>query len=192
MNSIEVFCGYLEKILASPRYPQGNPIIQEILEDMKEMPDEITWIDEKTQLECKIWRNPEIGILCGYVHIPFNLVKREINESKLLEKNYDAHWGITHNKKVTDKKIYVLGFDCGHGGDCSPYTWHAIGNASKSEFVSAMGLQGTYRNVKYVKEECKKLAKQIKDTLDADPLVKLAKKRLKQKDKSIKVNIEDL
>ncbi len=114
-------------------------------------PDELSFVDEVTKLECLILRNPMFGSLLGYVVLP---------EGKNLDIDTDllkVHGGVTysdfspyplHNSK------YCIGFDCMHAYDWSPC-------AMSQRFAKETG--STYKDIEFVKAECKKLAKQLYD-----------------------------
>ena len=106
------------------------------------------WIDEYSGYLCRIRRVRPYSCWCGYVRVP--------EAHNCSGKNYDdveVHGGLTFGCKVfpdtdvCDKEHYWFGFDCGHAGDLMPYLWE----------------DGTYRTKEYVKNECKELAKQLKD-----------------------------
>jgi hypothetical protein len=68
--------------------------------------------------------------------------------------NIEVHGGVTYTGRREFKQQnytadYVVGFDCGHAGDLAP------GIKSFYEEV--------YRNIEYVSNECKNLAKQLKE-----------------------------
>ena len=70
--------------------------------------------------------------------------------------NIEVHGGVTYTGRREFKQPnyiadYVLGFDCGHAGDLVP----GINNNLAIEYV--------YRDIEYVTNECKNLAKQLKE-----------------------------
>lgn len=78
-----------------------------------------------------------------------------------------AHGGITYSDKGNnrighkiDKKIWWFGFDCAHSGDRSLFTKKYL--EITKEFASNHE-NDIYRNIDYVMEECKSLAKQLKE-----------------------------
>jgi len=114
-------------------------------------PDFVEFIDQDTGYKCFIQRHPELKHLCGYVDLP--------KEHKLYgifseEEDFEVHGGVTYTGKREFEQPnyiadYVLGFDCGHAGDLVP------GVKIFHEEV--------YRDIEYVTNECKNLAKQLKE-----------------------------
>jgi hypothetical protein len=111
----------------------------------------VSFTDDETGLTCIVLRDtrPLMGCLCGYVVIPDDL--RETVAS-LSVNELEVHGGVTFNDYITkvelgDNPLYAIGFDCAHAGDLIP-------GMDSSE--------GVYRNIGYVKAECRKLAKQVK------------------------------
>lgn len=98
-------------------------------------------------IECSIHRNG-VKALCGYITLA--------PDNKLYGVGYDdldlqAHGGLTYNS-YDDNNNWVIGFDCAHYQDLSPYFL-------LSEEYS-FGQRGTYRDMEYVKSECESLAEQ--------------------------------
>ena len=112
-------------------------------------PSELTWVDKKTGLCCEIFRHPTLGHLCGYVNIEPNHPLNEIPYDCI---NFNVHGGITFSDYLENSYIkkWKLGFDCAHWNDITPFL------NSKCENPDA-----TYKTIEYVKNQCKKLAKQI-------------------------------
>lgn len=121
-------------------------------------PDNLGWVDEETGLYCKIKRNMKLGNLCGYVTVP--------NLNGICDDDYcdhldiQVHGGITFSMKKDGG--HVFGFDCAHSGDLLPVV--------KMNYIMLERIWGkdfrsndTYKNIEYVKHECKELAKQLKD-----------------------------
>lgn len=117
-------------------------------------PNYLRFVDEETGYECHINRNLDMGYLFGYIFIS--------NTNRLYNKNLDelgfikVHGGVTiidfgKDKDGEDKQ--AIGFDC-----CNPYdlipTYHKYYENNPKY---------TYKNIEYVKNECKKLAKQLKE-----------------------------
>lgn len=134
-------------------------------------PDKVQWQDEETKLPCLIVRNP-MGALCGYVGVS--------RASRFYGKNYDeldqlfdVHGGLTFSNKCQlgsensaichivedgeDDDIWWLGFDCAHAYDLVP----ALG--VEMQRFSLVFSQAEYRNIEYVKGQCKSLAKQLNE-----------------------------
>jgi hypothetical protein len=114
-------------------------------------PDEKRWTDEATGLECSIWRNPDMGFLCGYVAVPeghplFGKHYRDVDVA--------VHGGPTYAEEGDGR--WWIGFDCGHAFDMMP------GNiAGRAAVASLYGDQYQYRDMVYVENECRRLAAQL-------------------------------
>lgn len=136
-------------------------LIEEIEADITKLPMELYFNDEETYLLCHIVRHPHLLHLCGYVTLPPEL--KDITEEEL-NNSVEVHGGITFLENN------VAGFDCGHFGDFVPgSSLIASITASFKDFESYakeryMPVQ--YRDVNFVKAECAKLAKQLKEMAD--------------------------
>jgi hypothetical protein len=116
-------------------------------------PDFLEFIDEDTGYRCFIQRHPELKHLCGYVELP----KEHELYGSFSEENFyniEVHGGVTYTGRREFEQPnyiadYVLGFDCGHAGDLVP--------GIKSFYEEG------YRDIEYVTNECKNLAKQLKE-----------------------------
>lgn len=111
--------------------------------------DEDTWIDEETNLLCRVKRN-HTGAFCGYVrllklHKFYNSHYDELNEE-----NIEVHGGVTWNGPLDELPGFFVGFDCAHAYDTMPY--------HKGIFMPG---PSTYKNLHFVKEQVKALAKQM-------------------------------
>jgi hypothetical protein len=127
-------------------------------------PNRKHWIDPTTRLDCLIVRN-RIGALCGYVGVP--------NTHPWYGMHYDAvdaycHGGLTFSSKcnahvrhdantetVANADVWWLGFDCAHSGDLCP---------GMPPYL--LFLDGIYRNIAYVENECRNLALQIQEAAE--------------------------
>lgn len=127
-------------------------------------PDKAQWQDKDTGLPCLAVRHPNSGHWCGYVGVA--------KGHPYFQKHYedcfaDAHGGLTFSslcdpqekpetgvchipEQGEDGHVWWLGFDCAHSGDLSP----AYNRNSGYE---------SYKNLEYVKHECKRLARQLCD-----------------------------
>lgn len=141
-------------------------------------PDKITFIHEG--IKCEIIRPMERemnghlfgGHLCGYCYVPHD--HKDFKKETL---DYDCYKGITYDKKI-DILERVVGFDCAHSGDVVPsmkYLRETIPELRKirEEHENIMQeytelypncdiFKPSYKNINFVIEECKRLAKQIK------------------------------
>ena len=135
--------------------PKTNPYETE--------PDFFEFVDEDTGYKCFIQRHPELKHLCGYVELPEkHKLYGETNVDNEFLLNLDVHGGVTYANAKRIKRYenvlifsideyvpYVVGFDCGHAGDLVP---------GVKSFHEEM-----YRDIEYVTNECKNLAKQLKE-----------------------------
>jgi hypothetical protein len=131
------------------------------LQEWENEPDFLEFIDEETNYKCFIFRHQFGGHLCAYVQIPKSnkLYKNKLEAIEQLD--FEVHGGVTFADDVFrvinapfDFDIddsYGVGFDCAHATDIVPYHKALV----CSEIVE-------YRNIEYVANECKKLAKQLK------------------------------
>lgn len=129
-------------------------------------PDKMQWVDEETDLDCLIVRN-RLGALCGYVGVPeghpyFGLHYRDVP--------VHVHGGLTFARTCADgddvqdvchvpepgrpEHVWWLGFDCSHFGDCIP---------AMPEIYRSTILKVEYRDIAYVQNECRELARQCAD-----------------------------
>ena len=93
------------------------------------------------------------GHLCGYCKLPKNHPWGECKDIWNLEIN--VHGGITYEKNK------IIGFDAAHFTDLVPYHRFIIEEMRKKNIKCPIIFNGVYRNMEYMKEECKKLADQI-------------------------------
>jgi hypothetical protein len=129
---------------------------KQLIKEWEQEPNFLEFIDEETNYQCFIVRNQHVGNLLGYVQIPKNnkLYKNNLEAIERLE--IEVHGGITFANDLFrvinapfDFDIddaYGIGFDCAHTKDLLPF----------------FNTSGEYRNIEYVTNECKKLAKQLK------------------------------
>lgn len=154
-------------------------------------PDRFEWIDEATGYPCLAKRAMTHGAWCGYVGIPreHNCYGKNIYD---LDLNIDVHGGLTYGAecdgnletgichKADKDDVFWYGFDCAHYCDFEP----AIEAMHRDILVSYMTsnykdfldklppewnpleerlLKKTYRDLDFVKSECTKLVKQLKE-----------------------------
>lgn len=130
-------------------------------------PDRIEF--EHAGLPCLITRHEELGHLCGYVAVPpgHPLHGKSYSDQDERANALLAHGGITYTNFCQGKICHVpkpgepddvwwFGFDCGHWSDLSPA---AVTFYSKG--TSRCFLNGTYRDLTYVRANCEKLAEQL-------------------------------
>ena len=134
--------------------------------EWQEEPDKVQWQDEKTKLPCIAVRHRTLGHWCGYVGAD--------KSNKLYGHSFgfefseplgelSVHGGVTHTgtcsedehgvchivEKGEDDDIWWIGFDCAHLYDYSP-------NMNDKPIGDEV-----YKNLDYVKQECRDLAEQI-------------------------------
>jgi|ERR1700692_154976 len=118
-------------------------------------PDKLQFTDEETGFECSIERHPIMGHLNGYVIIPKRNILRDI---EIDEYNIDIHGGLSFFDED------CVGFDCAHHGDIVPITSDIYKDfLERNPPEQFKGVYPTYKNIEFVKAECKKLARQLKD-----------------------------
>jgi hypothetical protein len=148
-------------------------------------PDKVQWIDDATDMDCLIVRGPS-GALCGYVgvlpshplhgkeysmctqptpceevccdHTPMHALSAHggITYSDFCAHSEDESRGICHIP-VGDRPdtVYWFGFDCAHYGDVTP-------KYDNDEKYGRSLRDGSYKSVRYVAEEVRRLAEQLK------------------------------
>lgn len=141
-------------------------------------PDYKRWRDGKTQLQCLILRAGSTGALCGYVRLPRSLAKKmSANGLQLTPDQFgmrapayylpvfwgiSVHGGLTYSGGIRTKKRgrergVWIGFDCAHFGDLTPALDEYLGGRQITREVR------TYRDINYVTEQVRYLARQIKE-----------------------------
>ena len=109
-----------------------------------------------------------LGFRCGYVAIPkeHNLYGKDYNEINV---DIDVHGGLSYGGGSTDYPIesdglWWFGFDCGHCWDGNDYELASKLFPENSQFYQLQYMipDCPVRSIEYVKEECKKLAEQLK------------------------------
>lgn len=138
-------------------------------------PDKVQWPDEATGLPCLIVRN-HIGTLCGYVGVA--------EGHPLFEKDYDepdieVHGGLSYSafcdeyENICHKvepgendRVWWFGFDCGHTWDIVP----AMANRERVLGWDPIIIpDSVYRDIAFVKVECRSLAAQLAAYPPASP-----------------------
>ena len=131
-------------------------------------PDKMQWQDEETGLPCLVKRS-QSGHLCGYVgvaegHPLFKLDYGEVRDcgvhggltfADVSHNANDESTGICHVPDPGEPEtVWWFGFDCAHSGDSSP----GMDAYMESEGIGSWHGYSTYKNVSFVKSECKSLA----------------------------------
>lgn len=127
-------------------------VVKELIKDEE---DSYEWVDEYSGYTCYIKRNPVFKFLLGYVEIPSS---HPFFGKDLMDDCFDleVHGGVTFSGAGRHPFKWKVGFDCDHFCDLWPVK---IKGKGERYFLGG----GTYKDVNFVKEECKKLAKQLKD-----------------------------
>ena len=134
-------------------------------------PDRIAWTDPDAGYPCLMRRNDR-GSWCGYVAVPPGHTAHGWDYDALCE--LKVHGGITYARgymgdpsrgvchvpaEGEPDDVWWLGFDCGH---CEDDNWMMV-ELREAHPVLAGGLLGSvYRDVGYVRQECSRLAQQLK------------------------------
>jgi hypothetical protein len=98
-------------------------------------------------ISCSIHRN-DVFALCGYITLTKD---NSLYGVECDDINIQAHGGLTY-QGYDQNENWVIGFDCGHYGDLTPYF------LLKEDFP--FNSFGEYRDMKYVKSECESMAEQ--------------------------------
>ena len=135
-----------------------------------EEPDKVVWVDDASDLDCMIVRNHH-GALCGYVGLPEG---HPLHGQGYDESDVDVHGGLTfagpcmegaredeqhicHDPQGRPDNVWWLGFDCGHAFDLMP----ALRVRHRDLGFDDVGLDESYRDLAYVKDEVTRLAEQL-------------------------------
>lgn len=98
-------------------------------------------------ISCSIHRN-DVFALCGYITLTQDNSLYGVDYDDI---NISAHGGLTY-QGYDQNENWIIGFDCGHYGDLTPY------------FLLKEDLPfnsfGEYRDMQYVKSECESMAEQ--------------------------------
>lgn len=121
-------------------------------------PDKVQWQDEETGLPCVAIRNDTLGHWCGYVGLPSGHPGFRKDYDDEVFDGIDVHWGLTYASETRPEydgiaDHWIVGFDCAHLNDLLPGTLRRYGS----------GAEDTYRNLRFVQSECRKLAAQLKE-----------------------------
>lgn len=136
--------------------------------EWQDEPDKMQFVDEATGYPCLIVRNI-LGCLCGYVGITRDHFLHGVDYSNAKFNNIEVHGGLTFSDKCNphaceskgichvveegeDDNVWWLGFDCAHFYDYRP-----------SPIFVKMAYHETYRNIRYLKNEIKNLARQLSE-----------------------------
>ncbi len=136
----------------------------------KQEPDKKQWTDKKTGLPCLIVRNERLGHLCGYVGVPKDHPWYGLDYHDL-ESVVSVHGGLTYADKCDGEHIchvveegeddvWWLGFDFAHSGD-KTFLTPDHQRIFDLHILHPPPFSYTYKDMKYVARECRRLASQI-------------------------------
>lgn len=142
----------------------------------KTEPDWIYYIDEETGFDILIKRNELLGHLCGYVGIFRDHPYYQINYMRDPLWKLDVYGGHLSFSGFYDGKQEIgicdplgtwwLGFDCSQGKDYLPGIAAALALADPNAIIPTWRHDlnpANYKDIDFVLNECKLLAKQLKD-----------------------------
>lgn len=119
------------------------------------------WRDEETGYLCRVIRPYSNGHLCGYVNVPSNHPMFEVDYSSSFYDGpfygIEVHGGLTYSRDMGVKGNWWMGFDCVHLHDLNPRDLIVYDHIFMNDENTI------YRNKEYVKNECKELARQLKE-----------------------------
>lgn len=149
----------------------------------KEPFDKVQWTDDATGLVCLARRNERNGNWCGYVGVApghpwhgkdYNDVRNVGTDDEYI----DVHGGLTYADACdegsaplgichipepgTPEHLFWFGFDCAHAWDRSPQDEVM----ARSGYPFTRNADEFYRDIAYVKNECRKLAAQLASASD--------------------------
>ena len=102
--------------------------------------------------EYVIKRMSHLGNLCGYVKVKSKWLENK-GDYEFFEDIIDVHGGVTYFSTLfLEGGEYWVGFDCAHDGDILPYMY-------KNSQLN----YSEYRDLRYVRKECKRMIKQLKE-----------------------------
>jgi hypothetical protein len=123
---------------------------EELQKLIKKEGDELQWdytCSNGVIIHCSIHRNG-VKALCGYITLTKDSSLYGVGYDNL---NIQVHGGLTYDGYDKDEN-WVIGFDCAHHGDLTPYF------LLNDEYY--FGQRGIYRDMEYVKYECESMAEQ--------------------------------
>ncbi len=125
---------------------------EEVLRIIQKEPNFETF--EYKDYKCVIRRNMMTGGLCGYVAIPET---SKFYEQDLSDK-IECHGGLTWQGSLEPELSgYYIGFDCMHFMDYSPFTQMML----PIELRRQIEVHETYRDINYVRSECRSIVDQL-------------------------------
>lgn len=124
--------------------------------DWKDEPDRVVWTDWNTGLICLINRHHRDGFLCGYVGVTDNHPLHGQDHNKLNFNSIVDFSGVPLTNSDEQRGLWRVNFFHWFGFGFN-HAYDLIPTEQQLEF----GLNVTYKDVDYVKSECRKLAAQL-------------------------------
>jgi hypothetical protein len=150
-------------------------------------PDKMQWTDEATGLPCLAVRSRS-GAWCGYVGVdtghpwfqadPFKIslpdgVHGALNFASFCQDEADEGHGVCHIPGPGEPdRVWWLGFDCQHAWDKKPANDALMRRVAPHleemrQELSVGILAETYRDLDYVRDQCRRLARQARNAGDS-------------------------
>ena len=123
-----------------------------LIELIEKEGDELQWdytCSNGVIIHCSIHRN-DVKTLCGYITLTKDNSLYGVDYDDI---NISAHGGLTY-QGYDQNENWVIGFDCGHYGDLTPY--FLLKDDTFGKFIQ----DGIYRDMEYVKTQCESMAEQ--------------------------------
>jgi len=118
-------------------------------------------------ITCCIRRNPVMFNLNGYCKLPD---RHKYIDISYFDIPYEVHGGLTFGEWMDEKKKdeFWIGFDCCHSMDYSPKDYYhkkmmseELRNMMLPKFEMPDEFKPVYRDIEYVRNQCRELAEQI-------------------------------
>ena len=137
-------------------------------------------VDKKTGYTYFIIRHPHLGNLNGYVRVEKGhpLYGKEDIDSE--PDDLRVHGGITFSASLLPRLLAItpevvdywyFGFDCAHYDDICPMILEKLAESQGDSWENHIIEGCTYKNINYVRKECKSLAAQLKKIEDTKTIV---------------------
>jgi len=137
--------------------------------------DIYAYFDDETGYPCMVMRHGHMGTLNGYVGIPDDHPCFGVDHDDMPD-SIDVYGGLTFSSLLETpnklgREVHWFGFDCAHHGDMMPGVEALLNRATAKDKVMMNGCQKTawrgpraaYRDIDFVKNEVRRLARQLKD-----------------------------
>jgi hypothetical protein len=142
-------------------------------------PDKVQWQDHDTGLPCLAVRHRLNGHWCGYVGVAeghpcfgsngedaYLEVHGGITFGAMCDPSEPTATGVCHIAAPGEPDhVWWLGFDCAHAFDLQPRMHELL----RDIWTRARLPNETYKTLRYVRDECRELAQQLKALHDCKP-----------------------